>query len=225
MKKKEDFNRGLLIAFSIVLLITAGLNAYTVSSLSDSLSGSKVNFEGLDKVDVSTIANTGQAIAKIFPIDQIKTHEDAIALMIATGEPEYGNMLPISYDDPLTALSYLQKYYPTIKSEVQKDPELWQRYLNLATKPVGISCEFCCGVGPSGISKDGELLCGCSHNPAIQALTLWLIKNTDYTDAEILKEDLVWKTIWFPKDMIQLGLKASGGDIDLNALPSMVGGC
>jgi len=222
--KKQEVNITLYIILIIALVLVTGINTYALSSISGTIKGT-THFKGLDNVDIDTIANTGQAVAKLFSIDEIKTQEDAIALLIPTGTPEYGDLLPISYDDPVTALTYLQKYYPTIKAELKKDPELWQRYLNLATKPVGISCEFCCGVGPIGISKNGELTCGCSHNPAIQALTMWLMKNTDYTDAEVLQEALKWKTLWFPKNMIDIGIKASGGEIDLNALPSMVGGC
>jgi len=69
------------------------------------------------------------------------------------------------------------------------------------------------------------LRCGCSHNPAVQAISMWLIKNTDYSDAEIVREVMMWKSLWFPKNMIELGTKLSGGDVDLNSLPGMVGGC
>ena len=96
--------------------------------------------------------------------------------------------------------------------------------MNLATKPVGISCEFCCGVGAVGITSSGELRCGCAHNPAIQTLTMLLMKDTNMDDAEVLREALKWKSLWFPRDMVGLALKASGGQIETE-LPGMVGGC
>ena len=50
--------------------------------------------------------------------------------------------------------------------------------------------------------------------------------NTEYSDAEILREVMAWKSLWFPKDMIGLGSKIQGGDDSvLKDLPGMVGGC
>ena len=138
------------------------------------------------------------------------------------------SLLGVTYDDPITALSFFaQKLYPAMKADLQKnDPQTWQRYIVLATKPVGISCEFCCGIGPVGITSAGELRCGCSHNPAVQAITMYLMKNTKMSDAEILQEVLRWKSIWFPKNMVGLALQLAGGDTSaLTNVPGMVGGC
>lgn len=181
----------------------------------------------LGTVDLAGIQNTAQAVAAVLPIQGITDAQDAINKLVPTGTPEYGAQLGVSYDQPVPALQTLQRLYPSIKKDVKENsPEVWQRYLALATKPVGISCEYCCGVGPVGITKTGELTCGCSHNPAIHALTLWLMKNTKLTDAEVLREDLKWKTLWFPKDMVGMAMKISGGDTSaLNAVPGMVGGC
>jgi len=55
---------------------------------------------------------------------------------------------------------------------------------------------------------------------------LGLIKYTNYSDAEILREVMKWKTLWFPKNMIELGLKiATGESPSSQNLPGMVGGC
>ncbi len=222
MAKKID---KLVIFLIIVSLIVVSVNVIAINTFSGIIK-SPSSFKGLDKVDLNSIKSTGQAVAAVFQVNKINTQQDAVDMLIPTGVPEYGNDLGVTFDDPIKSLTYLHRtVYPQIKSDLQKDPELWQRYLNLATKPVGISCEFCCGVGPIGISKQGELKCGCSHNPAVQALTMWLIKNTKYNDAEVLREVLRWKTLWFPKNMIELGMKASGGNIDTGALPEMVGGC
>ena len=98
--------------------------------------------------------------------------------------------------------------------------------MNLASQPVGISCEFCCGVGAVGINKHGDSACGCQHNPALLSVALYLTTYTDYTDGEILREVMKWKTLFFPKDMINIGMSIAGGDSSaLTELPGMVGGC
>jgi len=229
-KKEEKTFTNLLIIGVVLLVLVASANAYMLSSLSDNLGGSRgkglIYSKDISKIDLSSIKSTGQSLAVLFPLDKIKTQQDAISLLIPTGTPEYGDALGVSFDDPVGSLDKLSRQiYPQIKAELKRNPELWKRYINLATKPVGISCEFCCGVGPIGISSNGELRCGCSHNPAVQAISMWLIKNTDYSDAEIVREVMMWKSLWFPKNMIELGTKLSGGDVDLNSLPGMVGGC
>lgn len=179
----------------------------------------------LDPSQIYDIKSTSQAVATLFPVEQINNEQDAINMMISQGTPDYGKAMGISFDDPVGALDLLSSNYNTIKEDIKKNnPDVWQRYLNLATKPVGISCEFCCGVGPVGITKKGDLRCGCKHNPAMQSITMLLMKDTNMNDAEVLREALKWKSLWFPKDMVNLALKASGGDIQTE-LPGMVGGC
>lgn len=177
--------------------------------------------------DITSIKSTGHSIAALFPVNDIKTVQDAVNIMIPTGKPEYGDAMGVSFDEPIKSMELLARTYNSVKANIKQNyPEVWQRYLNLATKPVGISCEFCCGVGPSGIRNNGELACGCQHNPALQTLTLWFMNNTDYSDAEVLREVMRWKSLWFPKDMVSLTMKVAGGDASsLNELPGMVGGC
>jgi hypothetical protein len=161
-------------------------------------------------------------------LKNIKSEEEAINIMIPTGTPECSEALGgITFDDPVTSLQYLAKWYYSLKEDVkQNDPETWGRYLSLAAAPRGISCEFCCGVGPQGITADGNLRCGCKHNPAAQAVALGLMKNTDYSDAEVLKEVMRWKSIFFPRNMVGLAMKVAGTDpSQLKSLPGMVGGC
>ena len=157
----------------------------------------------------------------------MKTEDDAMAMMFPTGTPEYGDALGVSFDDPIGSLDTLSKMYRGLKQEVQQNnPEGWQRFMNLASKPLGISCEYCCGVGPIGITKSGDSACGCQHNPALLSVALYLSSYTDYNDGQILQEVMRWKTLFFPKDMISLGVKVAGGDPSvLNDLPGMVGGC
>ncbi len=213
----------LLVLFAAILLF----NQYQVMGLTSSgSSGFSYGGDDLSDVDVTQIQSTAQGIALLFPVSEIKTTEDAIAIMIPTGTPEYGEAMGVSYDDPVTALSLLENGYASLKAQAQADPVVWDRYLALAAAPRGISCEFCCGVGAQGISADGTSRCGCAHNPAVQSVTLWLMLNTDYSDAEILREVYRWKSLWFPQDMVGLALQIAGGDTSvLEDLPGMVGGC
>ncbi len=208
--------------------ITGMLGGSTGGMTGGHTSTSSITYLGsgdLGDVDLSGVQNTAGAIAAVFDLEGIAENPMGF---IPQGTPAYGEELGISFDDPVTALNFLaRELYPRLNQDLQKnDPETWQRYLNLATKPVGISCEFCCGVGPVGITKDGKSKCGCTHNPGILALTMYLMQNTDMSDAEVLREALKWKTIWFPKDMVGLAASLSGGDTSaLEHVPGMVGGC
>ncbi|MBI2651174.1 hypothetical protein HYX01_01780 [Candidatus Woesearchaeota archaeon] len=231
---KEYFNHTTLLLIGLISvllifnqiqiqLVSASLNgAGSVSFASKKITG-KVD---LKNVDIPSIKSTAQGIAALFPIAKIKTTEDAIAIMIPTGTPEYGNSMGVSFDEPIKSMEAMANAYPALKKQAQEKPEVWQRYLNLAAAPRGIACEFCCGVGAQGIDSKGDLRCGCQHNPAVQTITLWLMLNTDYTDAEILKEVYKWKSLFFPKNMVELATQIAGGDSSvLKDLPGMVGGC
>ncbi len=221
-KRESMFSRNIQVLIGVVVLLLI-FNQWQISTISGKISGSSV--KKLDVSQIYEIKSTSQAIATLFPVEQIQTEQDAIDIMVSQGTPDYGDAMGISFDDPVGALTLLSSNYNTIKSDIKQNyPEIWKRYLNLATKPVGISCEFCCGVGPVGITKDGELKCGCKHNPAVQSLTMLLMKDTGMNDAEILREVLKWKTLFYPRDMVNLALKASGGEIETE-LPGMVGGC
>jgi hypothetical protein len=239
---KQSNNTLVLSAIAVITLLVL-FNQWQISQLSLALSGGrssgvfsaitkKASLVGggtnLDNVDLSGIQNTAQALAAVMPLDKITDAQSAINLMIPTGTPSYGEAMGgVSYDQPVPALQLLQRAYRPLKEDIKtNNPEIWQRYLALATKPVGISCEHCCGVGPVGITSTGESRCGCSHNPALHALTLWLMKNTDMSDAEVLQEVMKWKALWFPKDMVGMAMQIAGGDTSaLDAVPGMVGGC
>ena len=226
-------NKWGLVALVIVAVLVI-VNQYFILGLSGgphfgsssgfiSLHGGSVD---LSNVDVNKIESTPQGIAALFPVKDIKNADDAVQISIPTGTPEYGQAMAVSSDDPVKSLDLLARAYPALKKQAEEKPEVWQRYLNLAAAPRGISCEFCCGVGPQGVDAKGTSRCGCSHNPALQSVTLWLMLNTDYSDAQVLKEVYLWTSLFFPKDMVQIALKISGGDTSvLEDLPGMVGGC
>ena len=241
MAHKKQTDNKLLIGVIAVVAILVLFNQWQIAQISGMTGGQtsaafssvikKSAFTGsgdLGDVDLSAIQNTAGAIAAVMPIDQITDSQSAINVLIPTGTPEYGEAIGgISYDDPVKALGLLAKSWrPLSEAAKTEDPETWQRFLDLATMPVGISCEFCCGVGPVGITKTGQSRCGCSHNPGILTLTLWLMQNTEMSDAEVLQEAIKWKTIWFPRDMVGLAMQLAGGDTSaLQDVPGMVGGC
>jgi hypothetical protein len=233
--EKKDIKKKTLSTFSLIFLVLViGLMAFNqiqinkVSGmLTKSMSNSYSNEKRLDQLDLNSLKSTGHTIAAVFPVERITSAEDAMEMMFPTGTPDYGEALGVSYDDPVNSLSKLASMYRGLKNEVEtNNPEAWNRFLSLASKPVGISCEFCCGLRSVGIDKQGNSACGCQHNPALLSIALYLTAYTDYSDGEILREVMRWKTLFFPKDMIKLGMTVAGGDTtSLNNLPGMVGGC
>jgi hypothetical protein len=201
--------------------ITPALALEGDSKLSASVAGAK----DISSVDISTLKSTGHSVAALFDVESIQSAQDAIDVMIPTGTPSYGQALGISYDDPINSLNFMaRQLYSQAQNSVSAETK--QRFINLASKPVGISCEYCCGIGPVGIRPDGTSGCGCQHNPALIGLGMWLMENTDMTDQEVLKELLVWKSLFFPKNMVGMALQVAGGDTSsLADVPGMVGGC
>jgi hypothetical protein len=224
------------IALAIIAVLLSLFNQAQLSDVSRFLaSGSTTSSQDAYSVAKRNLANihldelqsTGHTIAAVFPVEDIKTTQDAIALLFPSGTPDYGGKLGVSYDDAVGSLEKLARMYPLLKTEVkQNNPAAWRRFMNLASKPLGISCEYCCGIRAIGINSKGDSACGCQHNPALLSVALYLSAYTNYTDGEILREVMRWKTLFFPKDMIKLGTDvAAVGASSLDKLPSMVGGC
>lgn len=218
-----------LIANQVLIGSVAGLaNSLATHSASSSATLLASGEKDLSNVNVDALASTAHTIAAVFPVDEIKSSQDAMAIMFPTGTPEYGETLGVSFDDPVDSLSKLANMYNGLKSEVKNNnPEAFNRFVNLASNPKGVSCEYCCGVGPIGADKNGNSRCGCQHNPALLSVALYLSAYSDYSDAEILREVMKWKTLFFPKNMIELGISLGGGNAQttLDNLPGMVGGC
>ncbi len=234
LKQKPLFSKPLwgLLAVAVILLLFNQYQLITISKMIDeslglgSAAGGKGG-KGISDLNLNELKSTGHTLAAVFPVEDISTADDAMAILFPTGTPEYGGELGVSFDDPVGSLETLSRMYRGLKAEVeQNNPAGFQRFMNLALKPVGISCEFCCGVGAVGIDSKGNSACGCQHNPALLSIALYLSAYTDYTDGEILREVMRWKTLFFPKNMIELGMSVAGGDTSaLNNLPGMVGGC
>lgn len=227
-KKEEKILTQPVVLLILAVVVLMAFNQYQITTISKMVGGGRGSRNSdLGAINIDEIKSTGHTLAAVFPVEDIVTPEDAMAILFPTGTPEYGPDLGVSYDDPIGSLEILAKMYPGLMAEVKKsNPEAWEKYMNLATKPVGISCEYCCGLKAIGIRNDGSSSCGCQHNPALLSIALYLSAYTDYSDGEILREVMSWKILFFPKNMIELGMTVAGGDISsLEDLPGMVGGC
>tara|TARA_Y100000034_G_C6863105_1_gene393073 strand:+ start:412 stop:1089 length:678 start_codon:yes stop_codon:yes gene_type:complete len=177
--------------------------------------------EPVEKIDFSYIDSTYDSLDMLYNLDRIHNQKQAMKVLFPTGTPEYGFDLGISFDDPVGSQEILVGMYKELKSEVKKNnPEAFQQYIDLASNPYGISCEFCCGVGPIGADEKGNSRCGCNHASALQSITIYLA-DKGYSDEEILREAMKWKTVWFPQVMLELVL---GYEVD-DDIPVMVGSC
>ena len=178
--------------------------------------------------DIENIGSTGEALLTVFPeLDEAENQDDVMNVMMPSGRPEYSDLIGgANFDEMEMSNQYLSQWYYEISEDVrQNHPETWDRFVDLTAAPNGISCEFCCGLGAQAVDEDGEMMCACAHLPSMLSVTLALMRDTDYSDAEILREVMKWKTAFFPQDMINLGSEIAGEDIEDLDMPGMVGGC
>lgn len=173
---------------------------------------------------------------------------DVIKAMIPTGLPEdYGTELGVSFDDPVAGIDVLARLDRAIPTTALTAAEK-ERYIAVTSH---ISCEFCCSA-PAVTDSSGRDLCGCAHSAAFRGLTKYLVKNhpDSWTNDEIYGELTRWKSLFYPKNMVQKGValvnagleldaaalndnqllqKLQSGNTavggDLSSLPNMVGGC
>ena len=170
--------------------------------------------------------------------------QDAIKAVIPTGTPSYGPEIGVSFDDPVNSLNALAKLDSTLPTSSLSEAEK-ARFVNIGTK---IACEFCCGA-QAVVDQNGRSLCGCSHAASFRGLSKYLIKNhpTEWTDDEILLELTRWKSLYYPKNMVEKAVAALQNNLDLTPAvlndrdllkkisagdktsigdpPTMVGGC
>jgi hypothetical protein len=234
--KKERAVTKPIIALMVIAVLVIVVNQFQINSVSGMLSSGvrtssrRTNLlsgsKDLADINIEELKSTAHTIQAVFQLDGL-SGDEVMEEMFPTGTPDYGEELGVTYDDPVTSLAVMAKMYRGLKAEVEKNnPEGFQRFMNLALKPVGISCEYCCGLKTIGIRQNGDSSCGCQHNPALLTVALYLSAYTDYSDGEILREVMKWKTLFFPKNMIELGTSLAGGDTSaLENLPGMVGGC
>lgn len=189
---------GIVLAAIIVLVGIIVFQFFLVSSLMSGIGTGSVT-------GATTNSDVNALIAEIMP----------------SGTPDYGNEAGVSYDSVEQSLQTLIGYQQSI-SLTGSDQD---RFIEIATTP-DTACEYCCGIGNAGFgTSDGSIACGCGHNIAFGGLTKWLIKNTDYTNEQIIQEISKWKILFFPGPAVASELQARGIDPATAGLASQVGGC
>lgn len=107
--------------------------------------------------------------------------------------------------------------------DIQLSGDEKNRYIELGTKD-NTACEYCCGA-TKALRSDGQSACGCKHNYALAGLIKYLVKNTDYSNQEILEEVGKWKGYFFPKQTLAEELQKRDISPTAAGLPRMRGGC
>lgn len=229
------------------LIFSIGINQVVITKTYDALGISQGALAGITNLIFKNTSSSGNiALAG-------SATEDAIKLAISQGVPEiYGPELGISFNEVQQSIDVLRRFDPTYgKQKIVLAGDDLQRFINVGLK---ISCEYCCSA-KSIIRADGSAACGCAHSQAMRGLLAYLIQNhsSEYIDDEMLRELARWKSMYFPKQMIQrLASQLQGADFtpdtaslvlgvdlpdygqgsksaplpsDLQNLPNMVGGC
>ena len=215
-----------LVALATVILL---VNQWQIMAISDLTGGGSGGSSKGTKLNVKLSGDIVQ---------------DAIKAVIPTGTPSYGPETGVSFDDPVNSLNLLAKLDTTIPTNSLTEAEK-ARFINIGTK---IACEFCCGA-PAVVDQSGRNLCGCAHAQSFRGLSKYLIKNhpTEWTDDEILLELTRWKSLYYPKNMVEKAVAALQNNLELTPavlndrdllkkisagdkagigdLPAMVGGC
>ncbi len=142
--------------------------------------------------------------------------EAIAAIVIPSGTPKtYGSELKVSYDQVVQSLPILAKLDDSISLE-SLGTQGKDRYIKIGLQ---ISCEYCCGA-ESIIFKNGQAACGCQHSYAMRGLAKYLLKNhaSEYTDDQILEEMGKWKTLFFPKQILQKAVEFQSAGKALNTI-------
>ncbi|MEK6973693.1 MAG: hypothetical protein AABW41_00375 [Nanoarchaeota archaeon] len=181
----------ILLALTTILVL---FNQFQILSLS----GNKFSFgSSSTSIKLSSNADVNEVINKLIP----------------KGDPEvYGSELGVSYDDPVKSLSKLAALDTKIPTK-SLTQEQKQRYIEIGTK---ISCEFCCSA-PSVIDSQGRDLCGCSHALSFRGLAKYIIQNyPEMSNDQILLELTKWKSIYYPRNMVEKALLANQNGLELS---------
>ncbi len=253
VEKKEEGIPMMLYGLIIALVAVMAYNQVQISNLHNA------QFEYLTEVSFSpqisnSLNNNNGAETQQQTSQNIQTAAqgepltvEAIAeMVIPRGVPDiYGKELGVSFEDPVNSLAILASLDD---GKPMADAGLNARYVKIA---MDISCEYCCGA-QSIIFDSGAAACGCQHSYGMRGLAKYLLSEhgNEYTDEQILEELGKWKTMFFPKQMIQKAIEFANAGKDINTvdltsnrfrgfkapaqgavaanignLPDMVGGC
>ena len=131
--------------------------------------------------------------------------EAAKTVMLPHGMPFYAPE-GISFDDAVGALSAWGQYEDTISLP----PDLQTRWQSIIDT---MTCDYCCG-GPLEVTIISR--CGCAHSKAYRGLAKFLVEKyrEKYSNQQILGELQRWKSVWYPKGVVEDYLLATGrGDV------------
>ncbi len=162
---------------------------------------------------------TGKTVSQGAPTAASGDVAKVAAEVLPKGKPAYGDAAGVSFDNVEESLKTLANYHRGITLSGADQ----QRYIKISTTD-GTACEFCCGLLGSFGTPSGQLACECEHNIAFSGVTKWLIKNSDYTDEQILQELHKWKASFFPGPTVQKAMAQNGMSTG-SGLPQQVGGC
>lgn len=201
-----------LILYAVIFVAFALLafNQYMIFQISGSLDNAKAssasNQLGLGG---GLSGGSGGAVAL--------SQEEVLNKIIPRGVPRvYGPELGVSFEDPVGSLPKLA----ALDKSITLSGEKLERYIKVGLQ---ISCEYCCGA-EAIIFKNGEAACGCQHSYAMRGLAKYLLQNhaSEFSDAEILAELGKWKTLFFPKQILQKALvfQSKGMALDVTDLTS-----
>lgn len=204
--KIKAFFQGFLFAYIVVFVLVNSIQVARSASMMATMT-----LEGsMDSTQQSQ--SQGPTDAQVAAIAQ---------QVIPQGVPAvYGPELNVSFSDPVNSLKILDSY-DRGANKIELTDDALQRYIKIALQT---ACEFCCGA-TTLVFQDGKAACGCSHSAAMRGVAKYLIQKHggEYSDAQILAEVNKWKTISFPKQMVERALASQGiGSVNL---PSQVGGC
>lgn len=242
--KHYFLNKFRVFAIGAVVALTA-LNQFMLLDINTELGGPKFSLRLAGVLGGLSQENGGSDSAFDLPKEGDPVSR-AMTVLIKQGVPEiYGASLGVSYDQPATDINKLAALDTNIDTN-SLTPEEKERYIDIAGR---ISCEFCCGA-KSVIFGDGRAACGCAHSAAFRGLAKYLLKNyPDLSNDRILKELTIWKSLFYPKNMVEKATALINNnmpltvnalnDIDLlkkiqtgdtgsvgtEQLPEMIGGC
>jgi hypothetical protein len=196
MDKKDNKISYVIVGILSILLVITVFQSYQISLLTSEMENVKI-----------TGAVIGTSTNKDNTLQQI------LEEITPKGTPDYGEEAGVSYDKIEESLRTLVGYRTISLNGAEEE-----RYNTIANTEK-TACHYCCGA--SRLSQN----CGCSHNIALQGLVKWLIKNTEYSNDQILGEIRKWQILFFPRPTLQEELEKRNINPESVGLPAMRGGC
>ena len=200
----KNLEQTLLAVLSILVVGVFAFNTYLSFQLNGALSGLALGSSLNSSISVGATPAAASGNATLSTANLIET-------VIPRGIPAvYGSELGVSFEQPVQSLAILAP----LDDSIQLSGDNLQRYIKIATK---ISCEYCCGAD-SIIFNTGEAACGCQHSYAMRGLAKYILTKhgSEFSDEQVLEELGKWKTMFFPKQILQKASLLAVNNIELN---------